>query len=81
MERTWNRLGLLAVAAAVASCGGGSGDSGGGSGGAVCPAVSTVTAKSATVDTRVQAESLRQTGVLRLLPCSRARRSRCWPMP
>ncbi|BDT68586.1 lysyl endopeptidase [Comamonadaceae bacterium OS-1] len=62
MERTWNRLGLLAVAAAVASCGGGSGDSGGGSGGAVCPAVSTVTAKSATVDTRVQAESLRQTG-------------------
>nr|WP_315243268.1 trypsin-like peptidase domain-containing protein [uncultured Albidiferax sp.] len=63
MGRTWNRLGLLAAAGVVAGCGGGSGggDSGGGGGAAVCPAVSTVTAKSAAVDAPAQAESLRQT--------------------
>nr|WP_315186567.1 trypsin-like peptidase domain-containing protein [uncultured Albidiferax sp.] len=64
MGRTWNRLGLLAAAGVVAGCGGGSGGGGGDSGGggaAVCPAVSTVTAKSAVVDMPAQAGSLRQT--------------------
>lgn len=61
MGHTWNRLGLLAAAGVVASCGGGGGGGDSGGGGAVCPAVSTVTAKSAAVDAPVQAESLRQT--------------------
>ncbi|WP_367847047.1 serine protease [Rhodoferax sp. WC2427] len=60
MGHTWNRLGLLAVAGVVAGCGGGSGGDGGGSA-AVCPAGGNVTAKSASVETPVQAESLRQT--------------------
>ncbi|WP_295957662.1 trypsin-like peptidase domain-containing protein [Rhodoferax sp.] len=61
MVRSWNGMGLLAVAGLLASCGGGSD----GGSPAVCAAVSTTTAKSAAVNllsgTGAQAESMRQT--------------------
>lgn len=61
MAHRWNRWGLLALAGVLASCGGGSG----GDGAAVCPAVTTNTARSAAVNpvsgTGAQAESMRQT--------------------
>ncbi len=57
----WRGMGLLAAAGLVAGCGGGSGSSSS----AVCSAVDTTTAKSASADllsgTALQAESLRQT--------------------
>ena len=61
MARKWTAIGLLAAAGLLASCGGGSGSDGA----AVCPAVTTTTAKSASVSllsgTVERAESLRQT--------------------
>lgn len=66
MVRTWNSVGLLAVAGLLASCGGGSGDPAPPvASGPVCPAVSPTTAKSASTSlppgTTAQAESMTQT--------------------